>query len=347
MRKPKSNPVINLADIRAHKVDLSRGTLAEAWAIYEASMALERLKPTSRAVYRYAAKIAIEQLPARPRAGDVTLWLEQLQRDGRASATCNKYLKALKAITERADNLSRGGARELRQAFRSQYNFKIPAQVRRDAKQATVARLLELAENHREILAVRLAAFYGLRRGEILAIKASDVRGEVITVTHTRDTYGYRPRKNAQNQRMHCISLEGDEETQVVLRQAIKEAGEYLVPWTTQQMSRVMNKWRQDPQVMLPHGDSWHALRHYGATQLAEAGHTVTEIQGWLGDTTVNSACCYIGQTRGSTYGTAKSILNGFKNMSMEQSSYTSQAKGSCTSSKKSEGKRPPPATKN
>lgn len=327
MKSPKKAPVISLSEIRARRVDLSKGTLQEAWNIYEASLALDRLKPTSRAVYRYAAKLAIENLPPRPRLGDVTLWLESLVRDGLAPSTVNKYLRALKAIVERADNLSAGGAARLRTAFRAQRNYKIPAKLRRDAQATTVKRLLELCKNKFELLAVRLAAFYGLRRGEILALRPENYRRNVMTVTHTRDSYGYRPRKNAENQRLHVLALQDDAVTHElvttlcndVLRLEMAHRNQrnlavtYLIPWGPEHMQRLINEWRKDPDVYLPRGDAWHAMRHYGATQLASVGASTLDVQNWLGDVTTTAAMCYIGQVRGSTEGSAKKILQQFE----------------------------------
>jgi integrase len=328
--KPKTAQVLSLNDARTQRVDLSRGTLQEAWDCYLASLALDKLKAPSRLVYKQAAREAIAALPPRPKAGDVTLWLECMMRDGRAPATCNKLLRALKAITERATLVMReGSSLALRNAFKAQRPFRLAARERRDASHDTVARLLELAATPFERLAIRFAAFYGLRRGEIMGLQPGDVRTDGgsmrITVQRTRDEHGVRERKNALNGKAHVLIVSDgetrdttEELTSDAIRLALAHthqrelARTWLIPWGHSHPGALMNKWRKDDRVVLPAGDAWHALRHYGATILAQSSAGVTEIQAWLGDSTQTAAQCYMGQVRGTTQGTASRILRAF-----------------------------------
>lgn len=332
-RKPSSKPanVIAIADLRTLRVDLQRGTFQEAWACYQASMALEALKPASRRVYTQAALLAIATLPASPRAGDVTLWLEALKQGGRAPATVNKLLRALKAITERATLVQRGGGNLLlRNAFKQQRPFRLAARTRRDASAATVQRLLQLAATPFERLAVRLAAFYGLRKGELLGLMPGDARNDYgklrVTVERTRGKFGVNMRKNALNGKAHVLVID-DGETAGILSALLRDevrlslatkaqrelARDYVLPWGCDHMDTLMRAWRRDPGVHLPKGDGFHALRHYGATALAANGATMTEIQGWLGDSTPTAAQTYMGQVRGTTCGTASRIVASFE----------------------------------
>jgi integrase len=325
--KPNSATVISLNDARTRRVDLNRGTVQEAWDCYLASQALEQLKTPSRRTYEQAAREAIAALPPRPAAGDVTLWLESIVRDGRAPATANKMLRCLKAITERATLVMRGGNLALRNAFKQQRPFRLAARERRDASHDTVARLLELTATPCERLAVLFAAFYGLRAGEILGLQPGDVRRDGMTrirVVRTRDTHGVRDRKNAKNGKPHVITL--NEETKILTlvlcdEKARRElahpmqreiAHTWLLPWGTGHMAKLMNKWREDERVVLPMGDAWHALRHYGATVLVTRGKNVGQVQAWLGDSTQTAAQCYMGQVRGTTEGTADDIFDAF-----------------------------------
>lgn len=321
--------VISLADKRCKRIDLQAGTMQEAWSIYQASLALEALRPSSRMCYAQAARLAIEQLSPRPKPGEVRLWLERMRED-KAPATVNKLLRALKAITERASYVQKGGNLALRNVFKSQRPFRLEARARRDASHETVERLLELASTVFERLAIRLAAFYGLRLGELLGLEPSDARSDNgiirITVIRTRDGFGVRSRKNALNGKPHVLRIDDGETAGILSAVLCKEtrlrlaepnqrelAERYILPWGPGHTKNLIAKWRRDERVQLPRGDGFHALRHYGATQLAASGATLIEIQAWLGDSTPNAAQTYLGQVRGTTMGTARKIITSFE----------------------------------
>jgi len=325
--KQEQNNVVALSDTRARRVDLQRGTVQEAWNLYVASMALERLKPSSRRVYEHAAKLAIATLTPCPRPGDVRLWLESLCAS-RAPATVNKILRALKAITERASYVQRDGTLQLRNAFKQQRPLRTEARARRDPNTSTVQRLLKLCVTPFERLAVRLAAFYGLRKGELLGLQPGDAKDHAgkmrVTVTRTRDR-AVGTRKNALNGKPHILAVD-DGETAGILsalldddtRLRLAEVGQrelsriYIIPWGPNHTVALMKRWRKDEGVQLPKGDGWHALRHYGATQLAKSGASIIEIQAWLGDSTQTAAQTYIGQVRGTTEGCSRKIVARF-----------------------------------
>lgn len=325
--------VVSFSDRKCLRVDRSRGTIKEAWEKYLASEALERLKPASRPVYRQAALEAIAGLSERPSRGEVQLWLEQQIAGGRSPATVNKLLRAMKAIMERAILLPATGNVDVhtRNAFRAIRPFKLPAKEKRAASLSTVQRLLQLAEDIAQRLAVRLGAFYGLRKGEIVGLQPSDVRTDNgilrVHVERERGDHGVGPRKNACNGKPHIVRIEDDPETAEMLltlceletrlsvaRRGQKELAEtWLLPWGHLYPDSLMAKWRKDPGVQLPPGDAWHALRHFGATTYAaQPGTTVAKLQAWLGDSTPTAAQTYMGQVRGTTEGGGSAVLAAF-----------------------------------
>jgi integrase len=294
-------------------------------------------------------------LPPRPNPGDVTLWVERIQAE-RSPATANKLLRAMKSVTERATLFTRNGGMAVRNAFRAVRPRRLPVRERRDPPRTTIERLLGLAANPFERLAVRLAAFYGLRRGEILALRTTDVRtrnGRVLVhVERTRDAYGERQRKNAQNGRLHIITID-DGETAGILTALCDETNRlglaltsqrdlaltYIIPWGHDHPQALMRRWRKDPGVALPQGDAWHALRHYGATALAEQGKSPVEIQAWLGDSTATATQTYMGQVRGTTYGGAAAVIRAFE---AGKESHESKAGGSTCDASQTTPRGPP-----
>jgi integrase len=322
----KPQKILSLQDARCKRVDLARGTLDEAWNIYVASQALEQLKPRSRSEYAHAAKIGIAALPPRPTQADVTLWLEQIVRDGSSPATANKFLRVWKAITERASIFISNGDLKIRNAFRAQRQLRLVVREKRDAKVSTVRRLLELAATPIESLAIRFAALYGLRISEILGLQPCDVRMDYgvlrVRVIRQRASSGVSPRKNASAGKPHVLAIDSDKDThdlithllmsdaraKCVLRAQRHLVDTWLVPWGCSYPHILMRRWRKDELVELGKGDAWHALRHFGATAVA-ATQSVVETQAWLGDSTASAAMTYQGQVRGTTRGTAKLVL--------------------------------------
>lgn len=327
--KPKRAEVVNLADLRTLRVEPSRGTLSEAWEYYQGTAFYALAKP-SQTVYKQVAKLAIAELPTRPKAGDVRAWLIELVRDqDYAPATANKFLRILKAITEAASYAPNSVNLNLRNAFRQVKPEKLPRKEKRDAPRDTVKRLLELAATPFERLAIRLAAFYALRCGEIVALKPSDVRNDRdilrVRVHATRDNKGYRDRKNAKNEKEHVVDIVDGETAGIVLslcnedtrislaHRAQKElARTWLIPWGHAHAQHLMERWRQDEGVQLGTGDAWHALRHYSATALAAKGAGLATIQAHLGDSTATAAMCYMAQVRGTTHSSAALVLDDF-----------------------------------
>lgn len=333
---PAVRAVIDLGERRRerHRLASMGHSLSDAWMHLQASQKWEGLSAPTRKKYTHMMERARVELPPSPTAGDVSRWLAKAEgRDGEplSASTKNTYLAILKsaATTAWVDGLDDRLAVELRRLRKA----KTPVKHRRCPPTWAVRFLVENLLGT-DLIAVRLAAFCGLRRGEIVALRVDDIEQRrdgtvVVNVRHTWDNAGERPRKNAKNGARHCPVIDDEQTAREVMyergraelrqRAALSsgmvapapEADGRLLGWWWWDIDNRMEVWlNRWPQLgaAFPPGNKWHAFRHWGATQLSDAGRGLGEIMSWLGDSTPDAAICYLEQVRG-TSGGGSSVL--------------------------------------
>jgi integrase len=307
------------------------GSLAAHVDAYVQSRAyLDLRKPTRRA-YRRVCLLAVRELPRYPSTVDVEVWLRKMEHvAGVSVATRNKRLAILRSVVRQGAELL--GTRRIVDEVCRVKRRRLPARRRRCPPDGAVLYLLEhVTETIAETVAVRLAAFSGLRRGELSGLRPEDLHrqreGCLLHVARTRDRFGIRPRKNAGERRLHIVEL--DPATAAGVKALALDplarsscatrrgqggplAGGWLLPWGTEYPQNLWTRWRRNHPTIrehFPSGDDWHALRHWGASKVAEATGSVIAVQAWLGDSTSEAATTYIDQLRGTTRGTASMVV--------------------------------------
>ena len=333
-----ANPatVVRLADVRLRQEcetpaapGDARTLLQKAWDAYVTRViGSGDIKPSSARTFVTCMRRALDPergLPPRPDRRDVENWLLGLRSEGLKDATVNKYLATLRVVTKDAARLLKDDAlRDLSDDLQVLRKRAVERAEKVAATRAGIEWLCRVAYDRGDaefVFAVRLAAYALLRRGEIQGLRCDDVRQEVlrdgaeVTYLHVRrtfDRHGERGRKNARGGSLHVVQL--DEETaayalEMRRRREFTDAGAWqdsklLLGWSSP--SALQARWatyrRRYPNMFEAfrlHG--WHALRHWGASELARQGASVVEIQRSLGDRTPTAALTYVDQVRGTT----------------------------------------------
>ena len=135
----------------------------------------------------------------------------------------------------------------------------------------TQVHALANAVPHRYRAAVLLAAWTGLRPGELFALRPQDLNLHEHTVTVTT---ALQEHLNTYPTQPHALLFTTPKGT----------------PLTTPIRSRIL----KDPRETIGRPDmTWHHLRHTGATLAAQAGATTAELQHRIGHSTTRAAAIY------------------------------------------------------
>lgn len=177
-----------------------------------------------------------------------------------------------------------------------------------------INKLLEISKGTYLELPIYLAAFYGLRRSEVLGLKWSsvDFDNNTITIENTVIEYSdgdkkiYENRNRTKNKKSHrtldlipqlketllekkekqseYISLCGNSYNKKYLDNiCVNEMGDLIKPGYITQKFRQLIKNNNFKEVR------FHDLRHSCATMLHNAGLGMKDIQQWLGHSTINT----------------------------------------------------------
>ncbi len=334
--------VVSLQEVRSARVAVmvTTGSLRDAWTIYQEEGYARTKAPSTRSdlAKLFARLLSPESgMPEAPSRAEAQVWFDRLARD-KSPGTANKALGLVKAVTNKAANhCVTGELVRLRNVFAQIEKHPTETPRRRDASPSDVVAILRAAEDDTTRLAMRLMAIYGLRVGEVIALRTTDVRADYdcvrLFVERTRDAYGERGRKNGRAKKgyQHVAIVwragdarHNDTETRDLLiaqceydkraadcdSRQLHLAEHFLIPWGVNYADRLIRKWKaQGIVTSLPRGTSAHGLRHFGATAKAGEGGSEADVQRWLGDRTRGAALCYQGQVRGTTESGAGDIL--------------------------------------
>ncbi|MCK4960286.1 MAG: hypothetical protein KAT00_12820 [Planctomycetes bacterium] len=293
--------------------------IADTWRIYNTAGTGRTIAQSSRVVYRVIWERAARDLLGKATALDIQIWLTNLDL---CAATEKKYLRCLRAVASVVGALTHDGY--LHDEL-SRVRTAIPDTRRRKCPPDEAVRyLLRVAERPTELLAVRLAAFCGLRQGEIAALRLENVDHGVLHVNDTRDYLGLRCRKNARSGKKHIarpdavtLRLIGEviESRHLSVASPSLLAEGWLLPWRATRLPALWRKFaRSDRRMAAWFGpyNRWHGLRHWGASRVARQTGSVISVQAWLGDSSPFAATCYCDQVRGTTEALADVAARGF-----------------------------------
>ena len=328
-------PVTTLDEARQRRVArkaTAPDALSTYWEAYKASARWADAPESTRRAYAFVLDRACRELPARPCAADVELWLAQLAvRDELSAATRNKYLAYMKGVASFGARVTHAHdvADELAQLRRTPVEVRQP----RCPPDEAVWAVFAVAEGPGETLAARLACYGGLRKGELAALRPESAeRVQGVTYLHvrkTRDRYGVRKRKNARSGKPHVVKLdpvtaellwllaEHSEHRALLAAKAGLDgplAEGWLLPWSAEYLDdSLLPKWRRRDAVVRAHVTGFHDFRHWGATRVAKMTGSVIHVQAFLGDATPSAAQGYIACVRGTTMGLADQLALDFE----------------------------------
>lgn len=262
----------------------------------------------TRSEYSAAIKRALESLPRQIGTADVLRWQAALL--GRYSRTyANQCLHVAQGVARRASMIT--GDTDLVAVLWAVRPVREGPRAPRCPPPELLTVALDVCKNNGERCFVLLAALAGLRRGEILGLRAEDwdpTHG-VLRVERQRRS----PQR--KNHRPHAVKVDSKElrkaiEWTIANRDKLKArtgwfrggSEGFMFPWG---MRRVEGLWRRIRAKFgadrLPAHAAWHLFRHLGASTLAADGASEFRVQQWLGDADPTMACTYVAMVRGMT----------------------------------------------
>lgn len=175
-----------------------------------------------------------------------------------------------------------------------------------------VSLALPFCRNPGERLWLLLACLAGLRRGELLGLRASDWDPE----THTLRVERQRRSPQRKNRKPLAVRIDAPDVRKLLqlvidqpeLASSRMAAGNpcagYLFAWGYKYAAGFLEHLRAKLGAKyFPRGAGWHVCRHWGATELARSGVSVWDLCAWLGDSSPEVAQTYVDMVRGSSVG--------------------------------------------
>ena len=311
------------------------GTMAWGWKVYQGTPACIRLAESTRDGYRRVYARVEAEVGQEPSARELSEWFgAQLADHG--ERTVHWYRAQLLAVATEVWALTGNG--ELARAIKAVRLPRPPRGTTRCPPTQLIEVLLRLAaRNPGEVLCVRLAAFVGLRIGEIVGLRPEDwseSRG-VLTVERSRSARGIGPRKNGRGKcpqlyttpdaktahllsqmahhwmRQQVASMTYGRTHARLARQRLAEG--YFLPWSAGYPENLINRWRAaEPLVAtwLPKGkkEAWHNLRHWWGCVCYEVTGSERAVQQGLGQSTPQASQCYSALMRGDVEGSPAAV---------------------------------------
>lgn len=216
----------------------------------------------------------------------VNQWAVDLEEEGKSNATINRCISAICTVLNHcaADDLCAPPPKFKR---RKENEGRILFFTKEDVNQMCHASVdvfnrMDLAE------IIQVAAFTGMRQGELLKLKARDVDLSLNTI-HV----GGRPDVVTKAGNYRSIPIH--ERIATPLHNRLEAASPNVAvfdDWTTKdQLLRAFNKVRR--YVGLPEGYCFHSLRHSFATWHAEAGTPMRTLMGLMGHKRIETTLRY------------------------------------------------------
>lgn len=281
-----------------------RGTVAGAVSAW-LEEAEQRLSPSTMKGYRQIGgevvkrfgRMKIDEL----KPSDVRTWYARLLKDGMTPETLAHYHSVMRIICNRAWN----DGDTLKPATKG---VGLPSVVEKDWDLPTdQAMMFLLAHGTADLgVAVRLAAATGMRRGELVALRWSDLRGREFKVSRALIEADRRViEKSTKGKRTRMISL--DYQTMRMLvnhrRAQVSNAAQFDVSLTKRADRRILADLEADPKGLAPYPPTWfshgwsrmrkaaamewvtlHQVRHWHATMLLDSGLiTIADLADRLG----------------------------------------------------------------
>lgn len=282
----------------------TRGTVAglvDEWVAHHAAKDSPSTVRGNRSIVanirRDLGRIQLDQLTAR----QLDRWYGELEARGMTGSTVANHHKILRAVVRQGWRWGECPVSTVDAVGRSQ---PPKAHRRRGRPPTTAALVLLLADAPPALgLAAHLAAATGMRRGEILALRWSDITGASIRVrrnlievgkadgrftlgptkTGEERTLTIDPSTVARLEQQHQTAVERATFAQVELDPDGYVLSTDPTGKTPRRPGWLTQAWRRHCARMGATGVRLHDLRHWHATELIDAGHSVATVQRRLG----------------------------------------------------------------
>jgi len=285
--------------------------LSESWSLF-VRYQYPRLAAKTRSEYATAWRRISAELPVTPTVEDVLRWHRVvLPGAGLSLSYCNWLLSILQSVSRRSAAVS--GDYELAVVVERVRAYRLGAKTPRCPPRDLLERVMPVARNKAESAWLLLACRAGLRRGELLGLRGGDFDPDTRVLQVVRQRHS----SHRKNHRPHAVEL--DDETAKAVEWTILHYADirprtgyhrgvsdgFLFPWGLRYVDNFLGRLRAflgpDSNKYFPPGTGWHGCRHWGASELARSGATLTELQAWLGDADPKVCLSYLDQVRGRT----------------------------------------------
>lgn len=324
-RDTRTTDIVALTDERVRKA--SKGEVCVAWAlkVWMAARYDARYRPRTVRTYKRSVELARQEFGEEiPTRGKVEIWMNKLAVTMKPQ-TVNLYKKSLAAVcSEAAMATSRHEAHVMADALAGARLLRVGAKSPRCPPRWVMRAILQDA-NAQEVCIVRLLAVCGIRIGEARALEWRDVcldSGRIVISKSMSDDGMIGPRKNRDD---HIVIA--DKTTRKVLREWQQKQKKELeesknngrlggcekhglvrvISMTNAQLRKLKAKWKKKTEGNL---NTWHELRHLGASIVAERTGSTAKVQEYLGDKTASAAQCYMPALRSITQCTIDDVAS-------------------------------------
>lgn len=282
------------------------GTFAEYFNAWLDEVEPHR-SPTTMKGYRSNGKKLLAHFGSMPLdligSQDVRVWHAKLAKGGMSAATIDHHHALLSAVLRQAlrdDKVTKAATFGAKRPKRPKYEITLP-------KDADVLAMVHGCGGDLRI-AVRIAAACGLRRGELVALRWSDIKGRELKVARARIEVAGAVEQSTKGKRSRPVPI--DHPTMRVLaahrRAQVAQAAQLGVTLDVRGDRRILANLADDPSGQTPYSLSWlshgwesarrgsgmrlHDLRHWYATKTLEGGMaTIAELSEWLGHAQVST----------------------------------------------------------
>lgn len=282
--------------------------LHDAWDTYR-EIHFPVISPRTRTAYKTAYYRAVNALPGVITTGAVLEWHRAMARTYSVSYA-NDCLHVLRGVSRRAAMVT--GDTRLQALIWGVGAIREGVKAPRCPPRDLVRVAMPFCRNAGERLWLLLACLAGLRRGELLGLRASDWDPE----THVLRVERQRRSPQRKNRKPLAVAIDAPDVRKLLelvidhpeLARSARAAGHpcagYLFGWGYKYAASFLGHLRSRLGAKyFPRGGGWHVCRHWGATELARAGASVWDLCAWLGDSSPEVAQTYVDMVRGSSVG--------------------------------------------
>jgi len=247
-------------------------------SLYEKELLLKELSPVTTSKYRQQVKAFCDWLGQREASAELAkLFLAELRGTGYSNASIRSYYAAIRPFLKWLN-------------VELILKLKKPKRLPRYHSKDELNRLIEAVANRtdswaknaqRDTLIVKVLAYTGVRRSELLSLKCQDITGGFLFV---------RGGKGQKDRVIPLVKRIQPDIAGYITKNALRPA-DRLFPIGPNRLARMI---RESAARAGLTGITPHQLRHYFATALIERGAEIRKVQELLGHEDISTTAVYL-----------------------------------------------------